>query len=114
MKNNRYNGIIDKLLEATSEGSLSWDQTSNKNEYQAVIGEISVLIVGPRKSLGFSTNLDMESMSIALVNKDGIEIDRQKVEKSDASYNNFLSLFDRVRLQYYKVDEVLSELESKL
>lgn len=114
MKNNRYNVVIDKLLEATSQGVLSWDQTSNKNEYQAVVGDISVLIVGPRKSLGFSANLDMESMSIALVNKDGVEIDRQKVEKSDVSYDKFLSLCERVRLQYYKVDEVLSELESKL
>lgn len=114
MKNNRYNSLIDKLLETTLQGTLSWDQTSNKNEYQAVVGDISVLIVGPRKSLGFSANLDMENMSIALVNKNGIEIDRQKVEKSDTSYDNFLALCERVRLQYYKVDEVLSELESKL
>lgn len=114
MKNNKYNELIDKLLDATSEGMQKWDITSQSNEFQTMVGNISVLIVGPRRSLGFNANLDMESMSIALVNEYGVEIDRQRVEKTDASYENFLELFEKARLNYYKVDNVLDKIISEL
>lgn len=114
MKNNKYNELIDKLLDATSEGMQKWDITSQSNEFQTMVGNISVLIVGPRRSLGFNVNLDMESMSIALVNQNGVEIDRQRVEKTDESYEKFLELFEKARLNYYKVDEVLDTIISEL
>ena len=56
----------------------------------------------------------MESMSIALVNQNGVEIDRQRVEKTDESYEKFLELFEKARLNYYKVDEVLDTIISEL
>ncbi len=114
MKNNKYNELIDKLLDATSEGMKKWDITSQSNEFQTMVGNISVLIVGPRRSLGFNANLDMESMSIALVNENGVEIDRQRVEKTDESYERFLELFEKARLNYYKVDDVLDKIISEL
>ena len=52
----------------------------------------------------------MENMSIAIVNVDGVEIDRQKVEPSDPSYNVFMELCDRVRKICYKVDETLQDI----
>lgn len=110
MNNSRYNQLIDKLLQATIEGRLSWVASSMANEYQTSIGQNLVLISGPRRSLGFNVNLEMENMSIALVNNDGVEIDRQKVEVSDSAYDNFLELFDMARKNYYKVDETLQEV----
>lgn len=110
MRNSRYNKLIERLLQATSEGKLHWDASSQANEYQVSVGENLVLISGPRRSLGFNVNLDMENMSIALVNRDGIEIDRQKVEISDPTYEKFLELFDMARKNYYKVDETLQEV----
>ena len=89
-----------------------WDITSQSNEFQTMVGNISVLIVGPRRSLGFNANLD--SMSIALVNENGVEIDRQRVEKTDGSYARFLELFEKARLNYYKVDDVLDKIISEL
>ena len=89
-----------------------WDITSQSNEFQTMVGNISVLIVGPRRSLGFNANLD--SMSIALVNENGVEIDRQRVEKTDGSYARFLELFEKARLNYYKVDNVLDKIISEL
>ena len=56
----------------------------------------------------------MESMSIALVNENGVEIDRQRVEKTDGSYARFLELFEKARLNYYKVDDVLDKIISEL
>lgn len=114
MKNNKYNDLIDKLLNATSVGIQKWDKTSLGNEFQTMVGNMSVLIVGPRRSLGFNVNLDMESMSIALVNESGVEIDRQRVESTDSSYKNFLELFEKARLNYYKVDDVLDKMISEL
>ena len=90
-----------------------WDITSQSNEFQTMVGNISVLIVEPRRSLGFNANLDMESMSIALVNENGVEIDRQRVEKTDGSYARFLELFEKARLNYYKVDDVLDKIISE-
>lgn len=110
MRNEKYNQLITKLLNATSEGRLSWEQTNQDNEYQVTIGDNSVLISGPRRSIGFNVNLDMENMSIAIVNVDGVEIDRQKVEPSDPSYNVFMELCDRVRKICYKVDETLQDI----
>ena len=89
-----------------------WDIISQSNEFQTMVGNISVLIVGPRRSLGFNANLD--SMSIALVNENGVEIDRQRVEKTDGSYARFLELFEKARLNYYKVDDVLDKIISEL
>lgn len=60
-----------------------WDITSQSNEFQTMVGNISVLIVGPRRSLGFNANLDMESMSIALVNENGVEIDNELKKQMD-------------------------------
>lgn len=91
-----------------------WDKTSQSNEFQTMVGNVSVLIVGPRRSLGFNANLDMESMSIALVNEKGVEIDRQRVEPTDKSYNNFLELFEKTRLNFYEVDYVLDKMISEL
>lgn len=48
-----------------------------------MVGNISVLIVGPRRSLGFNANLDMESMSMALVNENGVEIDNELKKQMD-------------------------------
>lgn len=110
MKNSKYNLLIDKLLQATTEGRLYWDSSSQSNEYQTSVGDILVLISGPRRSLGFNVNLNMENMSIALVNNEGVEIDRQKVETSDSAYDNFLDLFDMARKNYYKVDETLQKI----
>lgn len=89
-----------------------WDITSQSDEFQTMVGNISVLIVEPRRSLGFNANLD--SMSIALVNENGVEIDRQRVEKTDGSYARFLELFEKARLNYYKVDDVLDKIISEL
>lgn len=110
MRNEKYNQLITKLLNATSEGRLIWEQTNQENEYQVTVGDNSVLISGPRRSIGFNVNLDMENMSIAIVNVDGVEIDRQKIEPSDSSYSNFMELCDRVRKIYYQVDETLQEI----
>lgn len=60
-----------------------WDITSQSNEFQTMVGNISVLIVGPRRSLGFNANLDMESMSMALVNENGVEIDNELKKQMD-------------------------------
>ena len=46
MRNEQYNLLITKLLNATSEGRLSWEQTNQDNEYQVTIGDNSVLIPG--------------------------------------------------------------------
>ena len=110
MRNEKYNQLITKLLNATSEGRLSWEQTNQENEYQVTIGDNMVLISGPRRSIGFNVNLEMENMSVAIVNVDGVEIDRQKVEPSDPSYNVFMELCAKVREIYYKVDETLQDI----
>ena len=53
-------------------------------------------------------------MSIALVNENGVEIDRQRVEKTDGSYARFLELFEKAQLNYYKVGDVLDKIISEL
>lgn len=110
MRNSKYNQLIEKLLAATVERRLSWEPSNQSNEYQTAIGDNLVLISGPRRSFGFNVNLDLDNMSIAIVNCDGFEIDRQKIEKTDTSYMSFLELCDFVRRFSYRVDETLQEM----
>lgn len=114
MKNNKYNELLNRLLDSTKENRTKWSKTSRQNEYSTDVGEYSITITSLSQST-FSISKELnEKFALTLINSDGEIIDLQLLLPSDSDYSLISELYSQARTSYYKVDEVLESLIQEL
>lgn len=115
----KYDALIAKLTEATKNGAIKWEKTSSSNEFQVRLGNngVSISFYDPSKYgyvSGLTFNVEKPSVSLVIINSDGIEVDGETIEKGESGYNILLELYKEVRRKCLRVDETLDEILKKL
>lgn len=117
----KYETLIKKLIEVTDEGKVVWEKTSSKDEYQAKIGDNAVNIgfFDPEditNSFIFSPNGSTPRLYyyLTVVNSDGVPVDSESREETDAGFDKLKTLFNEARRKYLKVDETLDDILKNL
>ena len=114
MINNNYLRLIDKLIDATKENRLSWQQSSRDGEFIVEVNSYSIGVLLVQKSM-FSIDLERTAFcTISIINEDGILIDSCKITSKDEGYENAVTLYSEAKRSFYKVDDVLNELTESL
>ena len=114
MINNNYLRLIEKLIDATKENRVSWQQSSRDGEFFVDVKGYSIAVILNQKSL-FSIDLDRTSYcTISIINEDGVLIDTCKITANDEGYDKAEALYREAKRAFYRVDEVLTELAESL
>lgn len=113
----KYETLIKKLIEVTGEGKVVWEKTSSRNEYQAKIGDnaVNIGLFDPEditNSFIFTPNDCIPKLYyyLTVVNSDGVPVDSETREETDAGFDKLKTLFDEARRKYLKVDETLDDI----
>lgn len=110
MVNNNYLKLIEKLINATKENRINWQQSTLDNEFIVEINGYSVSILYSSNS-SFSINLDKTAACIiTLTNEEGVKIDTYAISFNEEGYDAAIKLYNEAKKSYYKVDEVLRKL----
>ena len=113
----KYEALIKKLIDATDNGTIVWEKTSSKDEYQTKIGQNGV-------NVGFFDPEDLANSFLIMpngskpklhyylniINSEGIEVDSEEREINDAGFDKLRTLYHEVRRKYLKVDETLDDI----
>ncbi len=117
----KYETLIKRLIEVTDEGKIVWERTSSKDEYQAKIGDNAVNIgfFDPEdiaNTFIFTTGVGKPKLYyyLTVVNSDGVPVDSESREESDAGFDKLKTLFNEVRRKYLRVDETLDDILKNL
>ena len=114
MINNNYLRLIDKLIDATKENRINWQQSTRENEFIVDVNNYTIAILYNQKSL-FSIDLDRTAAcTISLINEEGIIVDACTIPSNEEGYDKAVGLFNEAKRSFYKVDDVLNELTESL
>ena len=114
MINNNYLRLIEKLIDATKENRIKWQQSTRDNEFLVEINGYSVAVLLSSKSL-FSIAPDKTAACvISLINEEGVTIDTCSIASTEEGYDPAVTLFNEAKRSYYKVDDVLKELAESI
>lgn len=114
MINNNYLRLIDKLIGATLENRINWQQSTRENEFVVEVNNYSIAVFYNPKSL-FSIDLDRTAAcTISLINEDGVIIDTCTISSNEEGYEKAVMLYNEAKRSFYKVDDVLTELAKSL
>lgn len=114
MINNNYLRLIEKLIDATKENRIKWQQSTRDNEFLVEINGYSVAVLLSSKSL-FSIDPDKTAACvISLINEDGVTVDTCSIASNEDGYDSAVTLYNEAKRSYYKVDDVLKELAESI
>lgn len=114
MINNNYLRLISKLVDATKENRINWQESTRDNEFVAEINGYSIAILYNQKSL-FSIDLDRSAVcTISIINEDGVMIDSCTITSDEEGYESAVALYGEAKRSFYKVDDVLKDLADSL
>ncbi len=114
MINNNYLRLIEKLIDATKENRINWQQTTRDNEFQVEINGYSIAILNISKPV-FSIDLEKTaSCTISLINEEGEIIDTCSIPSNEEGYENAVTLYNEAKRSFYKVDDVLREIAESI
>lgn len=114
MINNNYLRLIDKLIDATKENRINWQQTTRDNEYQIEINGYSIAVLYISKT-PFSIDLDKTATcTISLINEEGVTVDTCSISSNEEGFEAAVTLYKEAKRSYYKVDDVLKELAESI
>lgn len=115
----KYETLISKLIEATAHGNLTWEKTSAQNEFQVKLRNngVSISYYNPQEYgyiSGLPGNNQKPSVSLVVINSEGVEIDGETIEKGQKYYESLLDLYKEAKRQCLHVDETLDEIINSL
>ena len=114
MINNNYPRLIEKLIDATKENRITWQQSTRDNEFVVEVNGYSVAVLLSSKSL-FSIDPDKTAACIiSLINEEGVTVDTCSIASNEEGYESAVTLYNVAKRSYYKVDDVLKELADSL
>lgn len=114
MINNNYLRLIDKLIVATKENRVKWQQSTRENEFIVELNNYTLAVLYNQKSL-FSIDLDRTAAcTISLINEEGVTVDACTISSDDEGYDGAISLYNEAKRSFYKVDDVLKELADSI
>ena len=114
MINNNYLRLVDKLIDATKENRIKWQQSTRDNEFIVEINGYSVAVLLSSRSL-FSIDPDKTAACIiSLINEEGVTVDTCSIASNEDGYESAVALYNEAKRSYYKVDDVLNELADSL
>lgn len=114
MINNNYLRLIEKLIDATKENRIKWQQSTRDNEFIVEINGYSVAVLLSSKSL-FTIDPDKTAACIiSLINEEGVTVDTCSIASNEEGYELAVTLYNEAKRSYYKVDDVLKELAESL
>ena len=114
MINNNYLRLIGKLIDATKENRLRWQQSSREGEFIVEINGYTIGILLIQKSV-FTIGLDRTSIcTVSIINEDGNLIDSCNITANDEGYDDAVTLYNEAKRSFYKVDDVLKELTESI
>lgn len=115
----KYQDLVAKLQQATTDRKISWEPTSKGDEFKVNFGNSAVSVSKYEKLPNgiFGGNLTVELFSkLTLWDKDGNKIDEIIVPQNEliSDYTVISNLYDTVRRSYYHVDEAIDDILNKL
>ena len=114
MINNNYLRLIDKLIDATKENRINWQQSTRENEFFVEVNKYTIAVLYTQKSL-FSIDLDRNAAcTISLINEDGVIVDACTIPSDEEGYDKAVMLYNEAKRSFYKVDDVLNLLTESL
>lgn len=114
MINNNYLRLIEKLIDATKENRINWQQSTRENEFIVEVNKYTVAVLYSQKSL-YSIDLNRTAeCTISLINEDGVIVDACTIPSNEEGYEKAVMLFNEAKRSFYKVDDVLNELTEAL
>lgn len=114
MINNNYANLIQKLLDATIEGRLSWQKSSTPDEFFITISDYRFTIKKQSQNRFSLSSNNQSTFIIYLANINGEIIDMQRVKNDEEDFQFVGYLFDAARRSYYKVDNVVKMLTENI
>lgn len=109
----KYQSLISALLDATAERKIKWEKINGSNEFQTVINKNTVSVHCSEHYVALGDCDDKTRYSLHLKNKDGVIIDTY-VGGNTCTRNEPEYLYEAARRSYYKVEETIDGLISKL
>ena len=114
MNNQKFNLVLDRLLDRTIEGKLEWEKTANRNTFLAVLQESTIAI-----SQDFEADAEFPSVSYTFDfrNENGEIVESidvfDSVEEREI-FEKANQIFDLARQQSSTVDKTLDHILEQL
>ncbi len=98
--------IVNKLLERTEDGKVSWKTTADENTFAAVVGNMSTLV------LGYRDPLRRQMVQLRILNNEGREIETWDTGRASEPeiLEKLVDLYAKARRSALGVDKQLDEL----
>ena len=111
MISERYNELINKLIEGTKQKKLKWEKTQRDTEFKVVLGSSWVT------TDNWILNSGVYCVDLGIWNSKGEQAGRIAFEddgEEQKDYNALLELYSAVKSAYYNVDDTFDEIFSHL
>lgn len=119
MENQKFNLILDKLLEKTEEGKLEWEKTANRNTFLVVLEDSSISV-----SLNFDSVFEfispIEIYTFDFRNGNGDIVESIDISNPDVTvkpareFEKAKKIFALARNQPIKVDQTVDRILEQL
>lgn len=100
----KYRELIEKLIRATRQKKVVWEQTSRENEYRAVIGS----------SMVTTDNWDFPdtvmNVDFAIWNSNGLRVDSVQATEGTEDYAEIMKLYTVARASFLRADETIADI----
>ena len=116
MNNQKFNLVLDRLLEKTVEGKLNWEKTAIRNTFLAVLQESTISITQEFEPDADST-FETVSYTFDFRNENGEIVESIDVYDSIEERENFEKagqIFDLARQQSSTIDKTLDHILEQL
>ncbi len=100
----KYRELIEKLIRATRQKKVVWEQTSREAEYKAVIGSSMVTT----DNWDFPDNV--MNADVAIWNSNGMKVDSIQAMEGTEDYAEIMKLHSVARASFLRADETIADI----
>ena len=110
MKNNKYDTLINRLVDSTIKNQICWDKTIRQEEFKAEVSNYSINITRLSQGTFSIAKNNTDKYALSLFNEEGDMIDVIEIFTTDEDYQLAVNLYSEARRSFFKVEDVLDEL----
>lgn len=117
MDDQKFNLVLDKLIEKTNEGKLEWETTANRNTFLAVLQDSAISINHTNQSANdFFDEYNVYTFDFRNENGDVVEsvAVTDVTEEDSEKYEKASQIFELARRQSLKIDKTIDHILEQL
>jgi hypothetical protein len=117
MDNQKFNLVLDKILEKTGQGKLEWETTANRNTFLAVLQDSAISITRSFNDYDGLPIHPSQFYTFDFRNENGDIVESIDIYNSKEDRKNFEKanqIFDLARHQPSKIDKTLDHILEQL